>query len=525
MTSVAGCRSAGRSDRGLIRDLNEDRFHADPTRGLFIVVDGIGGQAAGEKAADLAIEMLLLRLQRETGPVADRIREAVTVANNEIFRAASLHPEWHGMACVLTVAVIENGRTTIGHVGDSRAYKLQGDRIEKVTRDHSPVGEREDANELSELEAMRHPRRNEVYRDVGSEPHEPGDSDFVEIHEMAFEADSALLLCSDGLSDLVPSAEIAAVARRFAGDADAVAQALIDSAKNAGGKDNVTVVYVEGSQFGAAVDRMATGPIRPAGVSGMRAFIIAATILTALLAGFAAGRTMGRVPLTGIPLLEPITTAAQVVRPSESIMEALERAQPGSDVIVEPGEYRERIVLKDRVRLLSRVPRAAVLRLPPAASEADPAVVASDLTTSEISGFRIVGDSATPLGIGVLVRNAAVAIVDVEISGATHAALDLSGEREASMIGSDIRENAGAAVVFRGGSVSRLTHNSFVRNGLAEQGPHAFVVEAGAQSHVRKNTFHGLTTDAFAEFADQGLLRDNLFLDIPASAPQRGRSH
>ena len=92
------------------------------------------------------------------------------------------------MACVLTVAVVDDGRATIGHVGDTRLYKLRGGRIEKVTRDHSPVGEREDANEISEAEAMRHPRRNEVYRDVGSEPHEPAMPDFVDVDEIAVRA-------------------------------------------------------------------------------------------------------------------------------------------------------------------------------------------------------------------------------------------------------------------------------------------------------------------------------------------------
>ncbi len=112
------------------------------------------------------------------------------------------------MACVLTGRRDRDGRAIVGHVGDTRLYKLRRGRIEKVTRDHSPVGEREDARELSELEAMQHPRRNEVYRDVGSEPHEPGDPDFIDVQEIPFEPDAALLLCSDGLTDLVDSASI-----------------------------------------------------------------------------------------------------------------------------------------------------------------------------------------------------------------------------------------------------------------------------------------------------------------------------
>ena len=119
--------------------------------------------------------MLRTRLERETGTVEDRVREAIALANNEIHRLASLRAEWQGMACVLTVAVVANGDVVVGHVGDTRLYKLRAGRIEKLTRDHSPVGEREDAGELTEREAMQHPRRNEVYRDVGSELHDPDD--------------------------------------------------------------------------------------------------------------------------------------------------------------------------------------------------------------------------------------------------------------------------------------------------------------------------------------------------------------
>ena len=176
-----------------------------------------GVRVAGGKAADVAVQMLRTRLERETGTVPDRVREAITVANNEIHRMSSMRPEWRGMACVLTVVVVEEGRAIVGHVGDTRLYKLRRGRIEKVTRDHSPIGEREDAREISELDAMQHPRRNEVYRDVGSEPHEPADPDFVDVQEITFEPDAALLLCTDGLTDLVHSSSINQIVRRHAG--------------------------------------------------------------------------------------------------------------------------------------------------------------------------------------------------------------------------------------------------------------------------------------------------------------------
>ena len=214
MPTLSTIAAAGATDTGRQREVNEDRFHVDEARGLFIVIDGVGGQAAGGKAADVALCMLRERLERETGPVRERVREAIAVANNEIHRLASTRPEWDGMACVLTVAVVKDGTATIGHVGDTRLYKLRDGHIEKITRDHSPVGEREDAHELSELDAMRHPRRNEVYRDVGSEPHAPDDPEFVDLHEIRFDSGDALLICSDGLTDLVDSSAILRVVGR-----------------------------------------------------------------------------------------------------------------------------------------------------------------------------------------------------------------------------------------------------------------------------------------------------------------------
>src|SRR3954452_21955823 len=184
-------KSAGASDMGRVRKNNEDAWHIDAERGIYLVVDGVGGHQAGEKAAEIAVERVKARLERQTGTTEQRIREAITVANNEIVRVAKSNPDWQGMACVLTVAVLENGSAVIGHVGDSRLYKIRNGEIRKITHDHSPVGEREDSRELNEAEAMRHPRRNEVYRDVGSEEHTPNDEDFMEVRSFPFDGDSA----------------------------------------------------------------------------------------------------------------------------------------------------------------------------------------------------------------------------------------------------------------------------------------------------------------------------------------------
>ena len=276
-------RCAGASHTGVIRQNNEDAFYMDAERGIFAVVDGLGGQAAGEQAAEIAVARLRARLERQTGTAEQRLREAITMANNEILRTAREHPEWHGMACVLTAVVLENGSAVVGHVGDSRLYHIRGGEIRKITHDHSPVGEREDSQELSEAEAMRHPRRNEVFRDVGSEEHAPGDSDFIEIQRIAFEPDAALILCSDGLSDQVASAEIREAVERHAGDPEAAVEELIEAANRAGGKDNVTVVVVEGERF--AAHSPAPAPERAASLfSGRPALFLYGLLLAAAAA-------------------------------------------------------------------------------------------------------------------------------------------------------------------------------------------------------------------------------------------------
>ena len=246
---LATVAAAGASDAGRQRDTNEDRFYVDAAQGIFLVVDGVGGEAAGEIAASIAVETILDRLARQDGPAETRIREAITLANQQILHGAQADAGRKGMACVLTLAVLEGRQLTIGHVGDSRLYKLTPQGIAKLTHDHSPVGEREDARELTETQAMQHARRNEVYRDVGSEWREPDAANFIEIVFTDLAEDSAILLCSDGLSDMVTSLEINRLVRLHAGDPAAAVQALIAAANDAGGKDNITAILAEGRTF------------------------------------------------------------------------------------------------------------------------------------------------------------------------------------------------------------------------------------------------------------------------------------
>jgi serine/threonine protein phosphatase PrpC len=506
-------RAAAGSDPGSQREVNEDRLHCDLSRGIFAVIDGVGGQAAGGRAADIALMSIRTRLERETGTVIDRVTEAITIANNEVLRAGVSRPEWRGMACVLTIVVVEDGRAIVGHVGDTRLYKVTGGGITKITRDHSPVGEREDAQQLSELEAMRHPRRNEVYRDVGSEEHDPSDLDFIDIYETSFEPDAALLLCSDGLTDAVASPRIRQTVAELAGQPERVVDALIDAANAAGGKDNITVVYVEGERFAEA--RRSTVPAKPrrrAPVGLISALIVAAVVLVAAFAALRL-RSDWRASLTRL-LPRVLVERSILVRASESIAEALQSAGPGSTVIVEPGEYHERLLLRTGVRLISRVPRAAIIRLPGEASETDPAVVATGIQDAEFAGFRILGDAASALGTGVLARNADLSIVDVEVSGATAVAIDVGGVSRPSVVASDIHDNPGAALAIRAGAEARIVHNVFMRNGLSTAAAETLVVEAGARPLLSGNVFHGAGRNAPGSTGDPwrpAFLRDNWF--------------
>jgi serine/threonine protein phosphatase PrpC len=546
-------KAAGDSHPGLQRAVNEDRFHVDPARGIFVVIDGVGGQAAGEKAAETALAMVRTRLERETGAVEDRVREAITLANNEIHRLASLRVEWHGMACVMTIAVVSNGDIVVGHVGDTRLYKLRGARIEKLTRDHSPVGEREDAGELSERDAMQHPRRNEVYRDVGSEHHDPDDPHFIDLFRQPVEPDAALLLCSDGLTDAITAAAIAEIVRDFAGHPFEIVRGLIDAANAAGGKDNVTVVFAEGPRFAVGEDTRDLRPRRrpappvpvepsPAtavrheaattGTRGRRLVVAGLVVLLLAVTGLAVYFQRDRVSWLDLSRITSLwknvtpgtsTTATTRVTPGQSINAAITETVAGGVVVVEPGEYREQLRLKTGVRVVSRVPRGASLRLPGGASESDAAVTAFEISDAAFSGFRIVGDAATPLGTGVVVRNSQVELSDIEITGAHTEAIEYLGAGGGSVIAAHLHDNPGPAIVVRAGSSPRIAHNAFARNATSERAAGPLFVEATARPALTANTFYALRPESLvvpATISRTALERDNWFVSgVPERAP------
>ncbi|MFB3825262.1 MAG: protein phosphatase 2C domain-containing protein [Bryobacteraceae bacterium] len=482
-------RCASASDPGRVRTNNEDRVWIDTERGIFLVVDGVGGQAAGEKAAEIAVERIRGRLERQTGSLEERIREAITVANNEILREARAHPEWAGMACVLTVAVVDDGSAVIGHVGDSRLYKLRRGTIEKITHDHSPVGVREDARELSEAEAMRHPRRNEVYRDVGSEEHAPDDDGFIETVRIPFESDAALLLCSDGLSDMVTSAEIGRTVARHAGDPCAAVRALIGAANREGGKDNVSVVLVAGERFGP---RRAGAPGMFTGRGAMFLYGFSAALAIAALLYF----RYGRPPASPPPEQVLVVGAGQ---PFAAIADAVAKARPGDTVEVLAGEFREQIRMKSGVAVRSRVPGGAILRTPPV----DPpvAVMAQGVRDARLSGFRILADER--MAAGVLIEDADVEIDGLEIAG-PEAGMEIRGGSRPVLRGNSIHD-CGAGLIIGGAGAPVVSHNALV-NGKRP----AVVVRDAARPAFTGNVFDSPAAVTGADAAQ--IAKFNFFL-------------
>ena len=511
MVSRTKLRCAGGSHPGLVRSNNEDRYYCDPTRGILLVVDGIGGHAAGEKAADVAVNMLRSRLERETGTASERIREAITVANNEIFRLARTNPDWDGMACVLTVAVVEEGSAVIGHVGDSRLYKIRGGRIQKITHDHSPVGEREDNNDLSEADAMRHPRRNEVYRDVGTEEHTPDDAEFIELIRIPFEADSALLLCSDGLSDQVTSSEILRSVSRHAGNPDAAIEELVDAANQAGGKDNVTVVIAEGPLFAASAGEAVEGKKTARNAfAGRAAMFIYGLIALPAIYGLVAGALM----LAGLHVHvrwmtpsqdEPAVSRARVLivgmtdgAQYSAIGDALSQAQPGDTIEVLAGEYREEVRLRDGINVSSRVPHAAILRAPASTTGAVTAIVAENIKNARITGLRILADEKLPLAMGFLLVNSDVELEDCEVSGA-QTGMEIRGSGRPVLRANSVHDSGGSGILISGESTPWLSHNDVVRNGRNPREPRPGILVSGAARPV-------LVGNVFADNGAQGIV-------------------
>ncbi len=254
----------GNTDTGRMRDNNEDAFIAEKIwNGELMaacVIDGVGGYEGGEVAAGIAREVILEHLEHHTEDVLATMKEAVAAANEKIYNEKIQNKERQSMACVLTLAVadITNNQFWYAHIGDTRLYLYRDSSLVKVTKDHSFVGYLEDSKRLSESEAMRHPKRNEINKALGFDPNMARQPDYMETGQSPFLPGDLLLLCSDGLTDLVDSNTIASILETK-NSLQQKSHALIDAANDAGGKDNITVVLVQNDK--APVQHHATKPV------------------------------------------------------------------------------------------------------------------------------------------------------------------------------------------------------------------------------------------------------------------------
>lgn len=234
---------------GLVRPLNEDALGADPSCGLFVLADGLGGYNAGEVASVMAISAVLDRLSSaldaskagET-PFApeEAIYDTVGEINATIYNAALNSAAFEGMATTLVIAWFLGERLWIAHTGDSRLYRFRGGQLEQLTRDHSFSQELLDAGMVTEAEARLLPAKNLVTRALGA----AGDIE-PEIQDVDVLPGDLLLLCSDGLTEMVGSYEIAGLLSIGEDDTHETARRLVDLANESGGRDNISVILVQ----------------------------------------------------------------------------------------------------------------------------------------------------------------------------------------------------------------------------------------------------------------------------------------
>lgn len=224
-----------RSDVGCVRSHNEDSYLVQSP--LFCVCDGMGGHAAGEVASSIAVETIAKTAPHTADPAL--LGAAIEAANAAVIEAALNGLGKPGMGCTATAAYIEGNTIAIAHVGDSRAYLLHDGTLIRVTRDHSYVEELVDAGEITADEARVHPNRSVITRALGSDP-----TMYADHFSLNIEEGDRLILCSDGLSSMIPDGEIENIATQSS-TAQICTDNLVDAALAAGGSDNCTVVVVD----------------------------------------------------------------------------------------------------------------------------------------------------------------------------------------------------------------------------------------------------------------------------------------
>jgi protein phosphatase len=250
--------SGASTDTGQVREGNEDSYLVDRRLDLFAVADGMGGHRAGEIASATALDGLRAAVDEGT-PVAD----AVGRANTAVWDKAAGDTELAGMGTTLTAAIFDDGTLTIAHVGDSRAYLFRGERLERLTTDHSLVEELIRDGKLTEEQAAVHPQRSIITRALGVDS-----SVEVDVYSLVLQGGDRVILCSDGLTSMVRPAGIAEILREQT-DPTAAANSLVDAANAAGGEDNITVLVLDAvAEARDPLPSSVAAAIRPRGSSG-----------------------------------------------------------------------------------------------------------------------------------------------------------------------------------------------------------------------------------------------------------------
>jgi PPM family protein phosphatase len=249
-------RTAVLTDTGRKRRHNEDAYVSEPP--LFAVADGMGGAQAGELASSLAAAALK-DSQQPGGGGEERVEELIQQANRRVYERQTQDAAVSGMGTTMTVALVEDGRVAIGHVGDSRAYLIRGSSLEQLTEDHSLVAELVRSGKLSPEEAEGHPQRSVITRALGTDPDVDVDTFSVET-----KPGDLFLLCSDGLTSMVDDETILEEVARSRDDLKIAAKALVRAANKGGGEDNITVVFFEIDGAGD-IERTVTLPPREDG--------------------------------------------------------------------------------------------------------------------------------------------------------------------------------------------------------------------------------------------------------------------
>ena len=254
MTEHVALDCATLSHPGMVRSHNEDSVFVDGDAGIAILADGMGGYNAGEVASGIAVNVVSngilpdLRSGRELSKIdiasglthaALLLQQQIAAANKGIYEAAQARPECAGMGTTIVTAVFCGNRVSIGHIGDSRCYRLRGEKFEQLTRDHSLLQEQIDSGQLTQEQAKFSLNKNLVTRALGIEAIVPAD-----IVEYRVEANDIYLLNSDGLTDMVEPEVIQKVVTEKRTDLALAAADLIDIANQNGGRDNISVVLV-----------------------------------------------------------------------------------------------------------------------------------------------------------------------------------------------------------------------------------------------------------------------------------------